>query len=129
MQGGTLQSKLSRFLFRYRITPHSTTGISPAEMLFGKRLRSQLDLIRPDIAGKVEKKQSNMVAQGPGQVVRAFQVGEKVYARDYRLGLGKLCSIFSLKCYSWILTKVAIILSNLLYYSQVLTYYSHVKKT
>ncbi len=28
----TLESKLSKFLFQYRITPHSVTGISPAQL-------------------------------------------------------------------------------------------------
>ena len=31
-QSGTLQTRLSRFLFKYRTTPHTTTGISPAEL-------------------------------------------------------------------------------------------------
>ncbi len=29
---GSLETRVSRFLFKYRITPHSTTGVSPAEM-------------------------------------------------------------------------------------------------
>ena len=36
-------TSLVRFLFQYRITPHSTTGISPAELLLGRRPRSHLD--------------------------------------------------------------------------------------
>ena len=31
---GTIQTKLSRFLFHYRLTPHTTTGVAPAELLF-----------------------------------------------------------------------------------------------
>ena len=34
MKEGTLQTKLSRFLFKYRLTPHSTTGIAPSELIF-----------------------------------------------------------------------------------------------
>ena len=30
------------FLMMYRSTPHSTTGVSPAEMLFGRRIRTKL---------------------------------------------------------------------------------------
>ena len=30
VKGDTLQSRLSRLLFSYRITPHATTGLSPA---------------------------------------------------------------------------------------------------
>ena len=44
---GSLDTKLSRFLFSYRVTPHSSTGVSPAELMFGRRLRSPLDNLRP----------------------------------------------------------------------------------
>ena len=42
-----LQLTIDRFLFNYRLTPHSTTGVSPAELMFGRRLRSRLDLLQP----------------------------------------------------------------------------------
>ena len=32
-EGNTMQHKLSNFLFKYRIIPHTTTGVSPAELL------------------------------------------------------------------------------------------------
>ena len=40
--GATIQEKLSKFLFTYRITPQTTTGIPPAQLLMGRRLRSAL---------------------------------------------------------------------------------------
>ena len=43
---GTLKGRLSRVLFNYRITPQSTTSRSPAELLFGRQLRSRLDLLK-----------------------------------------------------------------------------------
>ena len=49
MQEGTLSDRIARFLFTYRNTPQTTTGISPAEFLFGRRLRSRLDLLKPDL--------------------------------------------------------------------------------
>ena len=33
----TLSYRLTQVLFSYRITPHSTTGISPAELLMGRK--------------------------------------------------------------------------------------------
>ena len=42
-----LQQTLDRFLFNYRLTPQSTTGVSPAELMFGRWLRSRLDLLWP----------------------------------------------------------------------------------
>jgi hypothetical protein len=41
-QGKNWQEELSTFLRDYRNTPHSTTGRSPAEILFGRKLRSRL---------------------------------------------------------------------------------------
>ena len=42
------QVTIDRFLFHYRQTPHSTTGVSPFELMFGRKMRSRLDLIRPE---------------------------------------------------------------------------------
>ena len=39
---GSLQTKLSRFLFHYRLTPNTTTGIAPAELLLNRRPRSHV---------------------------------------------------------------------------------------
>ena len=57
MQGGSVQEKLAKFLFKYRITPHSTTGVSPSELLMGCRIRSRLDLLLPDLTSVVQDKQ------------------------------------------------------------------------
>ena len=35
-----MEARLSRFLFHYRTTPHSTTGVSPAELLLGRKPRT-----------------------------------------------------------------------------------------
>ena len=44
---GSVKSRLAKFLFTYRLTPHTTTGVSPAEMLLERRSRSRLDILRP----------------------------------------------------------------------------------
>ena len=36
---GSIETRVSRFLLQYQITPQTTTGISPAEMLMGRRPR------------------------------------------------------------------------------------------
>ena len=45
-----IEKYLARFLFHYRSTPHSMTGVSPAELLMKRRLRTHLDLLRPALA-------------------------------------------------------------------------------
>ena len=46
----SIECCLARMLFQYRITPHSTTGVSPSKLLYGRRIRSHLDLIQPDLS-------------------------------------------------------------------------------
>ena len=47
-----LHTCLSSYLFRYRITLHSTTASPPAELLMRRNLRSTLDLLRSSVKGK-----------------------------------------------------------------------------
>ena len=53
-----MEHRLADFLLRYRTTPHSTTGATPAELLMKRRLRSRLSLVKPDLAQEIENKQS-----------------------------------------------------------------------
>ena len=41
INGNSVEEKLSKFLLKYRITPHTTTGIPPSELLMGRPLRSR----------------------------------------------------------------------------------------
>ena len=52
-QTGKLEEKLARFLFSFRITPHMTTGETPAKLLMGRQLRSHLSLFHPNLLHKV----------------------------------------------------------------------------
>ncbi|XP_021364454.1 uncharacterized protein K02A2.6-like [Mizuhopecten yessoensis] len=54
---GTVEQKTSRFLLTYRITPQTTTGIAPCELLMNRRVRSRLDLVKPCLDTKVVRKQ------------------------------------------------------------------------
>jgi len=36
LKNGTLETRIQRFLFDYGITPHSTTGVSPASLLLNR---------------------------------------------------------------------------------------------
>jgi transposase InsO family protein len=62
MKEGSMRTKLSRFLLKYRITPHTTTFVPPEELLMGRHLRSQLDLIQPNLGDRVREKQSQQKA-------------------------------------------------------------------
>ena len=70
---------MSRFLFHYRLTPHSTTGISPAEL----PPCTHLDQLRPEI-----RRQQDQQKQAHDQRVRArtFMVGEPVLTKNFSEG-------------------------------------------
>ncbi len=85
--GNTLETKLHRALFNYRITPQSTIGLSPAELLLGRKLRCTLDKIHPDFTGKMETKQQNQKVYHDQHVKsRYFQIGDPVYTRNFGYG-------------------------------------------
>lgn len=42
IEGGNWRQELFRFLRHYRATPHTSTGVSPAELLNGRKLRTEL---------------------------------------------------------------------------------------
>ena len=57
-QLGTFRSRLSKTVATHRLTPHATTGLTPCELLLGRRIRTRLDLLRPNAADKVERQQA-----------------------------------------------------------------------
>ena len=84
---GSMKSRLAKVLFHYRLTPQTTTGISPSELLLGRRPRSRLDLLKPHTAERVEKKQSQQKEQHDSRSKeRKLEVGTNVYVRNYHQG-------------------------------------------
>ena len=82
---GTLEDRISRFfLFAYRTTPHSTTGVSPAELLMGRKLKTRLDLVRPGLEERVIDTQARQ-KEGHDRTARdrALQAGDTIYARKH----------------------------------------------
>lgn len=83
----SLNTIVSRFLFSYRITPHSTTGLSPAKMMMARRLRSAFDLLFPDFRAKVVQKQwIQKKYHDTQQNLRNFVPGDPVFTRNYGYG-------------------------------------------
>ena len=88
MGDGSVETKLSRFLMRYRITPHTTTGASPAELLMKRKPRCRLDLVRPSMENRVRKKQMDQKANhDKGAKLRTFQDDDKVYVKNFARGV------------------------------------------
>ena len=75
---GTLMTRISRFLFRYRNTPHSCTGRSPAELMLGRPMRCHMDQLHPDLTSEVERKQTKWSEKG-GRAIPQFQPEDTVW--------------------------------------------------
>ena len=56
LEGTDWKRALENFLFQYRTTPHATTGMSPAELLMGRKLRDKLPRLK--IPNDRQQKQS-----------------------------------------------------------------------
>lgn len=69
-----VQSELCNILFSYRKMIHPSTGYSPSMLVFGRQIRSRLDLMVPSADPKGSEVQSK---------VRELKVGSKVAAREY----------------------------------------------
>lgn len=53
----SLELCIANFLLKYRVTPHTTTGVFPSELFLKRHLKTRLTLMKPDIGKSVEKSQ------------------------------------------------------------------------
>ena len=84
---GDFDLRLTRALYLYRFTPHATTGASPSELFLGRKLKTHMDLIHPDLSEKVlEKQKDQRVGHNRKVVERTYREGDTVYARNYQSG-------------------------------------------
>ncbi len=84
MHNHPIQDRLSKFLLTYRLTPHTTTGVAPAELLMGLRPRSLLDNLIPNLSQKVEYRQvKQKLTHDSSKSIRNFEVGESVFAENF----------------------------------------------
>ena len=84
---GSIRDRLAKVLMSYRLTPQGSTGISPAEMLLGRRPRTLLDLLKPHTAERVERKLLKQKGQHDATAKhRELCVGDYVFVRNYGPG-------------------------------------------
>ena len=87
--------QLAQFLLWYQLISHSGTGVPPAEFLLGRRPRSKLDLLKPNLSktaqSKIEAQKKNHDA---GTKLRSFKMDDDDYVNDFLMlesgYLGKL---------------------------------------
>ena len=84
---GSVETKLARFLFQYRLTPHSTTGKSPAELLMGRQLRAHLDQLIPNLQAQIQQKQERQKdCHDQNSKIQKFEIGDPVFIRNFTRG-------------------------------------------
>jgi len=84
---GPLEVRLARFLFKYRVTPQATTGIAPAELLMGRRLRTHLDLLYPTVRERVRRSQRTQKHCSDQHAKdRRCKPGDRVRCRNFMTG-------------------------------------------
>jgi hypothetical protein len=86
MSTGSVETKVSRVLSMYRVTPQATTGLSPAELLFNRKVRTRLDLVMPCVEGRVEQRQMQQKLHHDRLAVRTFTVGQTVNVKNFARG-------------------------------------------
>jgi hypothetical protein len=84
----SVQHRVSTVLFNFRNIPHSTTGISPAELFLKRAPRTPLSLVKPCLQRKVEKHQeaSKKQSDRDNPVMRTFDLNQPVKVRNARGG-------------------------------------------
>nr|XP_006813698.1 PREDICTED: uncharacterized protein K02A2.6-like [Saccoglossus kowalevskii] len=81
---GCLESRLYRFLARYRITPQTTTGQIPAALLMHRHPRSRLDLVQPSLQTRVLHNQGKMKENYDTKTRDyTYFLGDSVFAMNY----------------------------------------------
>lgn len=84
-----IQAKIDKFLLKYRITPHTVTGVSPAELMFSRNIRTVFDLLRPSttIADRVARSQEKMKRSHSRPRQLNLNNGDRVLVRNFAKGL------------------------------------------
>ena len=73
----TVETKVERFLFAYRNTPHTVTGLSPAQVLLKRRPRTPMSGL---------KSETRRMERGEMKEPRSFAEGQRVMTRNYARG-------------------------------------------
>ena len=86
-----LRERINRFLAKYRTTPHVTTGVTPAELLCGRKLKTHLDLFHPTVQKSVAQHQQAQKANHDKTAhEREFGVHDSVFVKNFGRGEGWL---------------------------------------
>ena len=87
LTGGTISDQISRFFLQYRFTPHSTSSLSPAELHIVRQLTTWLDLLKPNLELKVNRKHWKQKLHHDKHCrERKFTLGGRVFVTNHNKG-------------------------------------------
>ena len=102
---GGFDIKLTRALYRYCFTPHTTTGASPSELFLGRKLKAHMDLIHPDLSEKVlEKQRAQRAEQEAGKwwkelIERETWLTQGIISQRQKWLRGKIANVLGTQTY------------------------------
>ncbi|KFD45689.1 hypothetical protein M513_13429 [Trichuris suis] len=78
---GDWSIRLARFLLSQHVTPSSSTGFSPAELLMNRNLHTCLDLMHPVVSESMQEKKDSQASKS-----RTFTPFGPIYMRNFGTG-------------------------------------------
>ncbi|XP_054279190.1 uncharacterized protein K02A2.6-like [Macrosteles quadrilineatus] len=80
------QHHIDAFLFTYRNTPHSMTGLTPSELMFKFKPKTHLSPLKPHLTSQMEIKQEGITSTANNHrgKPRSFVIDDNVYVRTVR---------------------------------------------
>ena len=87
MTEASVETTFAQFLFQYRLTPHSTTGQSPAELLLGRQPHAHLHQLAPNLHAQGQYKQlKQKVCHDQNSRPQTFEMGDPVFIHNFTRG-------------------------------------------
>jgi hypothetical protein len=75
--GKDWRKELNKFLMVYRITPHTTTGASPAKLLFGREIRTKVPCLKRESQINVDVAVKDALLKEKGKIYDSPQAADR----------------------------------------------------
>lgn len=88
-----IKQALRAYLFTYRTTPHTSTGETPAKLMFGRTIRTRLEMLDPkqckptldqEVLLRATKTQEKQIKYYGGKQRKSLDIGDLVWSREFR---------------------------------------------
>ena len=81
---GSIRERVLKFLTKVRSLPHCTTGLSPFELMFNRKMRTHLDLMHPNLFNTIANKQNvQKLYHDKHARMREVDIGDDVFVKNF----------------------------------------------